>query len=306
MLKEFLGKDRLGYLGYLLFRALGVIPFQIRSSVGAFIGYTIALFPSKALKIAELQIAKFLNHKNPRSLARQSFAQAGRTSFECVDLRAIIKDPGKFITISNPPELERILSKKKGIVALTAHVSNFDAMGAYFAANNLKLMAVAKQLRNPSLQVMLELLRSSFGFKTIWRASRSGIKRILEALDQGWTVAALIDHDTNVSSLQVPFFNIPANTPIALVELAKKSDSLVVSAFVTRKSAYKFEIHVEEIPNSMNVEEILTEYNLRLEAIIRRYPEQWSWTHKRWRTVENERLSGKEYLNYLENLQAIK
>ncbi len=302
-LREILVQSKLlGHLIYSLFKILGFIPISLRTKLGYKIGYLIAMLPSSAIRITILQIRHFLNPKNPLQVARQCFAQAGSTSFECFDLSTMIKNPENYFSVRNPEELERILVQKKGIVALTAHFGNFDSMGAYFATKKIKLMAVAKQLRNPALQIALERLRNSYGYTTVWRADKSGLKRILQALKDGWVVASLVDHDTRVSSSMIPFFGLSASTPKTLVEIAKKQEALIVSAFVVRKETTKFEIVVEEIPSQLTADEILTIFNARLEQVVKLHPEQWSWMHKRWRSVGGKRLGGKEYYKYLQNL----
>jgi KDO2-lipid IV(A) lauroyltransferase len=291
-----------GHLTYYLFRLLGLIPLQLRSRLGWAIGFSIALLPSKALELTKIQLKCFLNPNNPTPIARQVFAQIGQTAFECIDLSELLYNPKKYFSVSDENELHKIISKKRGIVALTAHMANFDAMGAFFSSQGLNLMAVAKQVRNPALQFALEKLRDSFKFKTLWRADRRGIKKIMDALEAGWVVASLVDHDTRVSSSMIPFFGRPANTPNSLVELAQMTNSVIVTAFTVRKPNCKFEVIVREIPNNLSTEEVLSIFNSQLEEVIRRHPEQWNWMHKRWRTVNGERLGGKEYLEYLKGI----
>ena len=279
----------------------GKIPFRLRSKLGAALGYLASLIPSRDHKIALLQIRYFLSPKDPLKVLRQTYAHFGSTFFECLNLAPMIRHPENFIDFPAWPEAQRLLNQKRGIVALTAHLGNWDAMGAYFANKEVPLLAIAKQARNPAVHHVLEKLRNSFGFKTLWRANKKGIATILESLRAGQVVAAVIDQDTRVTSIPIPFFGINASTPSTIIEIGKKSDSLFVTAFVVKSKSGRFEIRVQEIDNKLSTEEILTEYNKRLEFTIREYPGQWAWFHKRWRTLPTgERLGGKKYKSFLE------
>jgi KDO2-lipid IV(A) lauroyltransferase len=284
-------------------KLFGALPFRLRSSFGRLLGKIVFALPSRDKQIAALQIRCFLKLESSKTILQEVYANLGATLFECLNLEPLIKNPDQFIEFKSWPEAQRLLAQKRGIVALTAHIGNWDAMGAFFANKNIPLTAIAKQARNRAVQSVLEELRASFGFKTIWRANKRGVLEILDLLKTGEVIAALIDQDTRVSSVAVPFFGQPANTPSTIVEIGKKAEALFVTAFVVRNKNGKFEIYVEEISNSLATQEILNEYNCRLEKIIQEYPSQWAWIHKRWRTTpENHRLGSREYKEYLESL----
>jgi KDO2-lipid IV(A) lauroyltransferase len=144
-------------------------------------------------------------------------------------------------------------------------------------------------------------MREAYGIDTIWRADKSGIKRIINCFKERRVMAALIDQDTRVDSVFVPFFGTPAKTPSALVDLGKRFNARFVSAFIIRTSGTQFEIHTAELDASQNPEEILAEYHQNLERLIRDYPDQWVWIHKRWRSgPSGTTLGTKEYLKTLE------
>jgi KDO2-lipid IV(A) lauroyltransferase len=114
-------------------------------------------------------------------------------------------------------------------------------------------------------------------------------------------MAALIDQDTRVDSVFVPFLGAPAKTPSALVDLGKRFNARFVSAFIVRTRGTHFEIHANELDGSKSTEEILEEYHRNLERRIRERPDQWVWIHKRWRSdPSGTTLGTKEYLKRLE------
>ncbi len=114
-------------------------------------------------------------------------------------------------------------------------------------------------------------------------------------------MAALIDQDTRVDSVFVPFLGTPAKTPSALVDLGKRYNARFVSAFIIRTKGTHFEIHTEELDSSKSTEEILAEYHRNLERLIRERPDQWVWIHKRWRSdPSGTTLGTRDYLKKLE------
>jgi hypothetical protein len=77
-----------------------------------------------------------------------------------------------------------------------------------------------------------------------------------------------------------------------------------VASFIFREGLNKYRVFLDEL-NGSSEQEILTAYNKRLEELIRRYPEQWAWFHKRWRcSPDGRRLSSKETLAQLQNWAA--
>jgi Kdo2-lipid IVA lauroyltransferase/acyltransferase len=113
-------------------------------------------------------------------------------------------------------------------------------------------------------------------------------------------MSALIDQDTRVAGIPVPFFGRKAATPSALISLGQRYRAIFVSVFIVRTGLRHYEIFAKEFDPGLSIEELLTQYNARLEGYVRAYPSQWVWMHKRWRTTENgKRLSSREYLRML-------
>lgn len=299
--------NKVKWLLWFLVWVIGRIPFSIRTKLGHLLGWIFSFIPSRDREIALLQIKVFLSPQKPLKVLRGVYAHFGSTILECLNLSPMIKKPDDFIDFPSWSLAQDLLNRKRGIIALSAHLGNWDAMGAFFANKNVPLLAIAKQARNPATHFVLEKLRKSFGFNTLWRANKKGIAEILKCLNAGQVVAAVIDQDTRVSSIPIQFFNTPASTPYTIIEIGKKVNALFVTAFVVKTDAGRFDIRIKEIPSDLSTEEILIEYNKQLESIIREYPEQWAWIHKRWRTLTStERLGGKQYLEYLKTALANK
>jgi KDO2-lipid IV(A) lauroyltransferase len=217
-----------------------------------------------------------------------------------LNLKPMTRPPLSNITCKNWTEIEGWFTGERPIVALTAHTGNWDLLAAYVIARGVEVTTIGREARNPVVQQLLEKIRDSYGVETIWRSDRSGLKRIVSCLREKRVLAALIDQDTRVESDYVPFFGTPAKTPSSLVALGKKFNARFVTAFLFQTGRSSFELFVEEIRNDTDRQSILAEYSSRLEALVRRYPEQWVWFHKRWRSQpEKETMGTRDYLRWL-------
>jgi KDO2-lipid IV(A) lauroyltransferase len=161
----------------------------------------------------------------------------------------------------------------------------------------IPLTTIGREARNPAGQHILAKMRQGYGIETIWRSDRRAVKRLMECMKERRVVAALIDQDTRVDSLYVPFFGSPAKTPSSLISLGKRARARFVSAFLFRVGFMRYEVFTEEFPDDLSEDELLAMYNARLEALIRRFPGQWVWFHKRWRSrPDGTVLSTRQYL----------
>lgn len=282
--------------------SLGSLPLGLRRWIGRILGRVYASIETREKKIAVLQIQRFLPEIDSQKTTQCMFQHLGQTLFETINLDPILKDVDSHITCSDNSLLAELCTLNKPTIALTGHLGNWDLLGAYAVKKGLTLCTVGKQARSEHLHEVLVHLRKRYGVQTIWRGGTSGTKQILEELNKNRVIAALIDQDTLVDSLRVPFFDLPARCPSALVDLALRKSVQIVTAFLYQIEDMSYTVELAKIDSRLNTSEVLQEYNQRLEKLIRRYPSQWVWNHKRWRgTFDDTRMSTTEYLTFLEN-----
>jgi KDO2-lipid IV(A) lauroyltransferase len=283
-----------------ILRLISRVPFSIRSSVGWGLGFVAGCIPTRELRVTKLQLNRFLGVEHPGPLSRRVFAHAGRYMLQVLNLEPMTQPPLSHIRCENWQEIESWLAEGRPIVALTAHTGNWDLLAAYVIARGVGVTTIGREARSPLAHELLKGIRDSYGVETIWRSDRSGLKRIVNCLREKRVLAALIDQDTRVESDYVPFFGTPVKTPSSLVALGKKFNARFVTAFIFQTSSSCFELFVREIKEDSDSTTILTEYSARLEQLIRQYPEQWVWFHKRWRTQPGEETMGTtRYLEWL-------
>lgn len=284
-----------------LFKGLGMLPLSLRSALGATLGNLAGRLPLREAKIASLQLQAFFPEATPSELVPKIFENVGRSMLESLNLKPFLRAPYPHVSCPQWDTIEAWTKDERPIIALTAHVGNWDLLAAYTIARGIPLSTVGKEARNPALQVALRAMREAYGIDTIWRSDKSGVKRIVSCFKERRVMAALIDQDTRVDSVFVPFFGSPVKTPSALVDLGKRFNVRFVSAFMVRVKGTQFEVHTRELDSSRSTQEILEQYHAHLEEVIRAHPEQWVWFHKRWRSAPDGRTLGtKEYLSTLQ------
>lgn len=284
-----------------VFKSIGMLPISLRSALGAALGSIVGRLPTRETKIATLQLRAFFPEVSPSQIVPKIFANVGRSMLESLNLKPYLRFPYDNIAC---PQWDQIVSwtkEDRPVIALTAHTGNWDLLAAYTIARGIPLSTVGKEAKNPQFQVALRAMREAYGIDTIWRSDKSGIKRIVGCFKERRVMAALIDQDTRVDSVFVPFFGELAKTPSALVDLGKRYNARFVSAFIVRTGGRNFEIHTRELDASQETSGILAQYHHHLEGIVRAHPDQWVWFHKRWRSdPSGTTLGTKDYLKLLE------
>ena len=280
---------------------VGIIPWRLRQSIGYALGWCIGSLPLRETRIAKLQFERFgPTNENSTAATRQIFGHCGATVLESFALKPILQEAPSCISCTNWDSINFLLANGKGLIALTAHYSNWELLAAYVAAQNIELTVIGKETRQSYFQDEIARIRKSYGVKTVWRDSSSLARGIIADLNLGSVVAALIDQDTDVKSTPIPFFGESAPTPSSLVRLALRRETPIIAAFIRRNKDYTFSVCITHLTNTSSVDTILLEYHQLLEKEIIKDPHQWVWFHKRWRTTVKEgRRSRTQYEQWL-------
>ena len=282
----------------LALKALASLPLELRRILGSSAGYMFSLLPSRERKLASLQLRMIFGHDR---VLQSVFSAVGRSIMESLNLAPILRRSAALVSCSDPLLLERVGRQGGPAIVLSAHTGNWDLMAAYAVQHGWQLAVVGRPTRKALLHTILQRIRLSYGVQTLWRGELSA-KRIVQALREGKVVGALIDQDTRVKSLNVPFMGVSAKTPASLAQIALRMRIPVLSAFVVRLPQDRFHIELQELSGFSSPQSLLEEFNRRLEQVIRRFPEQWVWFHKRWRSPNQDTtLSSTQYLDFLQS-----
>lgn len=224
-----------------------------------------------------------------RRLIRRNFVHLARNAFEVLRW-----DRGR--GPSRVPEMSEehrqlfadAVAEGKGVLLASGHIGNWELIPPVVARAGFPLFVVAKPTYDPRLTRWIHSLRSRGGVEVIWRGDSRAVRSLLGIFRKGAILGLLLDQDTDVHGVFVPFFGRPACTPSAAASLALRADATVLVCWmqrVGRRSVF----HAErvEAPTEGTREErivaITAAVTARLEQAIRERPEQWVWMHRRWK-----------------------
>lgn len=283
-----------------LVRILGLLPVSLRVIFGRALGTIFYLIPTKERQIAQLQMELCLQREGGSRNLLPMYQGIGQSIAECLNIGAMLKVFERYVKVRDQALINSLRSDNRGVLALSAHLSNWDLLAGAVTKLGFNLSTAGKEARSPTFQKLLVDIRSNSKVDTIWRSDPGASMKIFKKLKKGEMVATLLDQDTDVPSIFSPFFSQSAHTPYGMVEIGKRAGARIAIFLLVRTGFIRYEMRVTELPADSSVEEILRLYNQVLENTIREFPWQWMWVHKRWRTTSTgERLRTAEYINLM-------
>jgi len=225
-------------------------------------------------------------------MARRCFAHLGRCAFELACIRQMDPRIGEWVEWTEDERrlLDGALARGRGVVFVSGHVGNWELLARRVGLGGLPASTIAKESTDWRLTRIVERFRTQGCVESIWRGQPGAVKRMLRVLKSGGIRGLLIDQDTAVQSVYVPFFGRPASTPRAAADLALRTGAAVVVGFCQRKEDGRYRLSMKEISplqtgDANNDAVALTRaMTAEIEGAIRRTPEQWVWMHSRWKT----------------------
>lgn len=232
-----------------------------------------------------------------RAIARANLVHLAWLAAEVVTVHSLDAHLDAHVSFA-PGAEERVkgaLALGRGIVFITGHVGNWELMARRMASAGVPCATIAKAGHDPRLTAMLEEARTEGKVEVLWRESPSTARAMIRCFRQGKLLGILIDQDTKVQGVFVPFFGRLAYTPRAAGDLAVRFKAPVLVGWTRRRGPRPgdgHEICVEELrwdagapdPDAESVR-ITAAASSVLERAIRDRPAEWVWMHERWKTV---------------------
>lgn len=272
------------------------VPFGIlRSFCGGLGTAAYYLFPPerrKALKHLGIAFSGEKSLQEQRRIARHLFRNYGY----CVaELLQFPKGDAFFRTIAMEVEgreyLDWLVENGRGAVFVTAHAGNWELLAAWLSRQGYPVNVVAREARHSHAERVLQTHRAAAGVRvfTKYRSARA----MMEVLRKGEGLGILSDIDTRGDGIFVDFFGRPAHTPTGPARLAARTGAPLVVGFTARLGPRRHRIFVqspirvvEGTPAGEGEKDIpgaVRYYTREIEDWIRQYPDQWVWTHRRWK-----------------------
>jgi Kdo2-lipid IVA lauroyltransferase/acyltransferase len=191
--------------------------------------------------------------------------------------------------VHNWETVEQARAENKGIIFLTGHFGNYEWLGGYIGHNLAELHIIEQRIKNPRVHDFLQTTRSKIGARLLDRreSSRKGIKLLLAKKNLG----IVADQDARGKGIFVDFFNIPSSTAAGAAYFHLRTGAPIIFCLCRRIRWGEFELHFERLPdfsakpiNDQNLYLITQLHTSLLENWVRRFPGQYFWTHRRWKT----------------------
>ena len=270
---------------FFLFKILG---FKISSAIGGKLFEIIGpIFRSK--KLIDTNIKKAvpnINSEDLKKTTRLMWNNYGRIFAEYVFIKSFRN--GKLnsrISIEGQDILEEIKKLNQQVVFISGHFSNFELMAMHLEKVGIKLTAIYRPLNNIFLNIIMENIRKKYICKNQIKKGIGGMKKIIHLKRQNYSTALMIDQRVS-EGIRSNFFNNPALTTTIPAQLVKKFKIPVVPIFIERVNNLNFKITVSKPINftdSDSIKKITDDLNKVLETMILHKPEQWIWSHNRWK-----------------------
>ncbi|MEO8217163.1 MAG: lysophospholipid acyltransferase family protein [Acidobacteriota bacterium] len=177
------------------------------------------------------------------------------------------------------------LAYGNGGVFFTGHCGNWEWLGAAIALSGFDVTVMAREIDNSDLNSFILTRREMQGVHTIGRGSAVSAREMLQVVRRGGILGFLLDQNIRSESVKVPFFGLPAPTPIGPAKLAIRSGATVLVMFIERRDGRQFVTIGPPILTARDddAEELTARITRSIEDQIRRVPSQWVWMHQRWR-----------------------
>lgn len=180
---------------------------------------------------------------------------------------------------------ERAKRRGKGVLFATAHLGNWELSAYTHALMSETMHVVVRPLDNPLIDRLVARLRTLSGNHLIEK--KDFARGILRALGRNEAVGILIDQNSSLEDgVFVDFFGVPACAATGFAKLAAHSGATVIPGFALWSETERRYVLRFYPPLEMSGDPALDTSRLQqqLESVIRDYPDQWLWIHRRWKT----------------------
>lgn len=187
-------------------------------------------------------------------------------------------------------------ARGKGVIFIMMHYGDWELQGPAFGFHEVPLTIIAKRMRNPALERIFLKLRSQRGHRVV--AGPFAMLNVLKTLKRGGCAAVLIDQHVGVRSggTWCDFFGLPVLTNSTIGQLELRSGAAIVTSIAHPLPDGRIRIDCQELSyrpsgdDQADIQSISQQCLHFCETVIRKAPEHWLWSYKRWRARPHPEL----------------
>jgi len=271
------------YLFFFICRIIGIkASRKIFSFIFCFVG---PFFKSKNIIKNNIKtFSKNISDSQRNIIINEMWKNYGMTFIEYIFLDYFRKSTNHIEIIG----LDNILNQiedKKPLIFVSGHFANFELMSMEITKSNINLATIYRPINNFFLNPFMEYLRKKYVCKNQIKKGINGVREAIGFIKRKYSIALMIDQRVSEGE-KLNFFGKPALTTTLPAQLASKYNLKIIPVFIERlkNNKFKMEFQKEIDPKRFkNKMDLTKELNNVLEKMIIKNPNQWIWTHNRWK-----------------------
>ena len=270
---------------FLIFKLIGLRLAIIIS--GKFIRLFGPLFRSKkTIRNNLLKAMPNLNNNEINTISKNMWENYGKILAEYIFIKDFRKtNLENNIHVEGQKILDNIRNEGKPVIFISGHFNNFELMAMHIEKSGIELAAIYRPLNNKFLNFIMEKIRKKYICKNQIKKGLSGTKKLLSFFRKNTSIALMIDQRVS-EGIKSNFFKHKAYTTTIPAQFIKKFNCKVVPIYIERKNNINFKLTIYDpvkYSDEDTVDSITLKLNTIIEKMILKNPEQWIWSHNRWK-----------------------
>lgn len=273
----------------MLFCIFKIIGIKLSLKISKFIfGLIGPIFRSNKITEQNLSYAyKNLTSAERKKIINQMWKNYGKVFAEYAFMKQFRENKNfqKKIILLNLDVIDEIKRSSEPVIFISGHFNNFELMAMQIEKCGIDLAAIYRPLNNNFLNPIMENIRKKYICQNQIKKGLSGTKTLLSCFKRGTSIALMIDQRVS-EGINSPLFNLNALTTTIPAQFVKKFNSKVVPVYIERLKENNFSIKFHKpihFKKDESIETITAKLNRELEIMILKNPDQWIWTHNRWK-----------------------
>lgn len=275
---------------YRLIKLVSRQPIQLGRFFARLVAALVNTFPlSKLSKIISLNIQiafPEMEQQQRQKLTKQAIQNELTSYFEFLSIWGSTNEKNiqRIHRIQGEHYFHEAVAEKKGLVLVIPHFGTWEVMNAWLSQYT-QMTILYKPVKNPDADQFVRDARSREQAHLV-PTDESGVRQIFKALKQGGTTAILPDHTPDHGGDMINYFGIPLASSSLSAKLIQKTKAKALLIYTKRNDQDGFDMYVEPINPQIyegNAEDGTLIIHQTLEQLIRRYPEHYHWSYKRFR-----------------------
>ncbi len=225
-----------------------------------------------------------LTQEQKTKIIENMWSNYGKTFVEYMFLKKFKQD-NLHMEIENQEIIKKISNGDKPVIFISGHFANFELMSMEITKNKIDLATIYRPLNNFFLNPFMEYLRKQYICKFQIKKGLLGLKESINFIKKGFSIALMVDQRLGEGD-RIEFFQKKAHTTSLPAQLSLKYHLDIVPIYIERNPNDSFKVKIfNPIDTSKykNKSELTIAINKIIEDMISKKPDQWIWTHDRWK-----------------------